>query len=202
MFTEWYRAKGKDFTITSSTAFDHAFVPDRNIFAEISIVVDDIFTKYITRPNIVQPLFTQYCDGKRVTCPNWMSQWGSKDLGDKGRPAIDILKNYYGNDIYLDTAKRVSGVIMSYPGSILTLGSSGNAVRTIQRQLNVIGKNYPSIKRLAEDGVYGQATVNSVKTFQDIFNLPQNGIVDFATWYKISDIYVAVARFAEGISPR
>jgi len=202
VFTEWYRAKGKNFTITSSTAFDHAFVPGRNIFAEISTVVDDIFTSYITRPEIIQPLFTQYCDGKRVQCPNWMAQWGSKDLGDQGYSAINILKNFYGSDIYLDTARKVAGIPVSYPGKALTIGASGKDVRTIQGQLNTISKNYPSIKKVAQDGAFGQATADAVKTFQGIFNLPQNGVVDFATWYKLSDIFVAISRFSQGISPR
>jgi len=202
VFTEWYRAKGKNFTITSSTAFDHAFVPGRNIFAEISTVVDDIFTSYITRPEIVQPLFTQYCDGKRVQCPNWMAQWGSKDLGDRGYSALNILKNFYGSDIYLDTARKVVGIPVSYPGKVLTIGASGKDVRTIQGQLNAISKNYPSIKKVAQDGVFGQATADSVKTFQGIFNLPQNGVVDFAAWYKLSDVFVAISRFSRGVLPR
>ncbi|MCL2616855.1 MAG: peptidoglycan-binding protein [Defluviitaleaceae bacterium] len=202
VFTEWYRSKGKDFTITSSTAFDHAFVPGRNIFTEISSVVDEIFATYITRPGIVQPLFTQYCDGKRVTCPNWMAQWGSKDLGDKGYNALNILRNYYGSDIFLETAAKVAGVPVSYPGKQLTVGASGKDVRTIQNQLNTIAESYPGIKKQAADGVYGQATADAVRAFQGIFNMPVTGIVDFATWYRISDVFVAVSGFAQGIQPR
>lgn len=199
VFTEWYRAKGKDFTITSSTAFDHAFVPGRNIFAEISNIVDEIFTSYITRPGIEQPLFSQYCDGKRVQCPNWMTQWGSKDLADKGYSAVNILKNFYGNEVFLQQALKVAGVPSSYPGSSLGIDASGDNVRTIQRQLNAIADNYPGIKKIAADGVFGQATADAVRAFQGIFNMPQNGIVDFATWYKISDIFVAVTKMATGV---
>ncbi len=196
VFTEWYRNKGKNFTITNSTAYDHAFIYGRNIFAEISRIVDDIFNTYITKPDIRQPLFTQYCDGKRTTCPNWLSQWGSKDLGDKGLSDIDILKTYYGPEIYLSQAEKVMGVPSSFPGTPLTVGSSGKDVTTIQKQLNVIAKNYPAIPKLIEDGRFGDRTLEAVKVFQGIFKIPQSGIVDFATWYKISDVYVAVAKLA------
>ena len=197
IYTEWYRGKGFDFTITNSTAFDQAFVYERNIYDEISVVVDDLFTTFITRPNIRQPLFAQYCDGSRSSCPNWLSQWGSKNLADRGFNSIDILKFYYGQDIFLMQAQRVAGVPMSYPGTTLQLGSTGPAVRTIQEQLNAIANNYPAIGRLAVDGAYGPRTREAVETFQRVFNLPSTGIVDFATWYSISNIFVAVTRMAE-----
>ena len=195
VFTEWYRGQGKNFTITNSTAFDQSFSYGRNIFKEISDVVDNLFTTYITRNGIMQPLFAQYCDGRQVSCPGWLSQWGSASLGEQGRDHLSILKNYYG-DIYLDRAKVVSGVPLSYPGAPLQVGSMGNNVRTIQSQLNAISNNYPSIPKLRVDGVYGQLTAESVKKFQEIFNMPQTGIVDFATWYRISHIYVAVSKLA------
>ncbi len=195
VFTEWYRNKGKNFTITATTQFDHKFTYGRNIFQEISTVVDEIFTTYITRPNIRQPLLTQYCDGIKTTCP-WMSQWGSKDLGDQGYNYTDILKRYYGSDIYLQQAEKVSGIPSSYPGKPLQVGSTGKDVRTIQEQLNTIAKNYPAIKKVKVDGVFGQETRVAVETFQEIFNLSSDGIVGFSTWYKISDVYVAVAKLA------
>ena len=195
VFTEWYRGQGKNFTITNSTAFDQAFSYGRNIYAEISNIVDEVFTNYITRNGIMQPLLTQYCDGKRVSCPNWLSQWGSATLGEQGRNYLEILKNYYG-DIYIDQAKIVSGVPVSYPGAPLNLGSNGAAVRTIQNQLNAISNNYPLIPKVRVDGIYGQQTAEAVRTFQKIFNMPQTGVVDFATWYRISHIYVAVTRLA------
>jgi len=195
VFTEWYRGQGKNFTITNSTAFDQAFTYGRTIYTSISNVVDELFTNYITRQGIMQPLFTQYCDGKTVHCPKWLSQWGSAQLGEQGVGYLDILRNYYG-DIYIDKAPIVSGVPVSYPGFTLRPGMSGESVRTIQNQLNVISNNYPAIKKLRTDGVYGPLTAESVKTFQQIFNMPQTGVVDMATWYKISHIYVAVSRLA------
>ncbi|MDR2650414.1 MAG: peptidoglycan-binding protein [Clostridiales bacterium] len=197
VYTEWYRNMGYSFTITNSTQFDHAFNYGRNIFEEISVVVDDIFTSYITRPNIKQPLFAQYCDGKRSQCPMWMTQWGSKDLGDRGETALNILKHYYGSDVYITQAQKVDGTPMSYPNAAQLKGSSGAPVRTIQEQLNAISNNYPAIPKQKVDGIYGDATTEAVRTFQRIFNLPQSGIVDYATWYKLSEIFVAVTRIAE-----
>ena len=196
VYTEWYRGKGYDFTITNSTAYDQAFVYGRNIFSEISEVVDYLFTTYITKPNIRQPLFTQYCNGQNVTCPGWLSQWGSKYLGDQGFDAVEILRQYYGSEIYLTSAEIVSGVPSSYPGYTLQIGSEGGTVRTVQEQLNAISNRYPAIKKLRVDGIYGNNTAEAVRTFQEIFDLPQSGNVDFGTWYQISNIYVAVERLA------
>ena len=197
VFTEWYRNKGKNFVITSSTAYDQAFSYGRNIYEEISVIVDEMFTTYITKPNIRQPLLTQYCDGSRVSCPNWLSQWGSKSLADQGYTASQILKYYYGNDMYLTQAEQVKGVPSSFPNENLQVGSSGNSVRTIQTQLNAISNTYTEIPKLRADGIYGEQTEEAVKQFQKIFNLPQTGIVDFPTWYEISAIYVAVEKIAE-----
>lgn len=195
VFTEWYRGKGYDFTVTNSTAFDQSFVSGRTIYQEISVVVDDLFSTYVTRPNIVQPLLTQYCDGKRVQCSG-LSQWGSQSLAEQGWDAVSILKNYYGADIYLTSAQEVEGVPLSYGGQVLQPGSSGEAVRTIQSQLNRISGSFPAIPKVAVDGVYGQQTQAAVRTFQQIFHLPQTGSVDFATWYRISNVFVAVADLA------
>lgn len=196
VYTEWYRAKGYDFTITNSTAYDQAFTYGRNIFQEISDVVDELFTTYITKPDIDQPLFTQYCDGIQIMRDGWLSQWGSKDLGGQGHSALQILRNYYGYDIILKQAKKVEGIPLSFPGTVLNIGSSGSAVQTIQHQLNVISNNYPLIPKLAEDGVYGQGTADAVKVFQGIFDLPVTGAVNFPTWYAISDVYTAIAKLA------
>lgn len=197
VYTEWYRGKGYNFTITSSTAFDHAFSYGRNTFSEISSVVDDIFTTFITRPGIRQPLFTQYCDGKNSTCPNWMSQWGSKALGDQGYSAIDILKSFYGHDIYLMQTQKVEGVPMSYPGTALQMGSVGEHVRVIQEQLNTVSNHYPAIPKVRVDGIFGEQTRIAVEAFQNIFRLSADGIVGFDTWYKLSHIYVSVTKLAE-----
>ena len=196
VFTEWYRSRGKNFTITSSTAYDQKFVYQRNIFQEISNVVDDVFSTFITKPGIQQPLFTQYCDGINVTCPGWLSQWESKNLGEQGEDYINILRRYYGSEIYLESATEVTGIPISFPGETLGVGSSGDAVRTIQRQLNSISNNYPLIPKLAVDGNYGQRTLDAVKTFQKIFDLPQTGYVDYKTWYEISKVYTAVMRLS------
>ncbi|MEE1015824.1 MAG: peptidoglycan-binding protein [Lachnospiraceae bacterium] len=197
VFTEFYRNKGYDFTITSSTAFDHKFIYGRNIFESISDIVDEMFGSYLARPGIKQPILTQYCDGQRVTCPNWMSQWGSQDLGKRGYSTSEILRYYYGDTIYIANAEEVSGVPSSYPGYDLEIGSYGDSVLTIQEQLNTISDSYPAIPKVAEDGIYGEGTANAVRTFQDIFNLPETGVVDYRTWYRISEIYVAVTRLAE-----
>ena len=197
VYTEWYRNKGYTFTITTSTAYDHKWIPNRNVFDSISRVVDEIFSNFLSRPGIEQPILTQYCDGKNVSCPNWMSQWGSKSLGDQGYSAIEILRNYYGDSIYINETEEISGVPSSYPGTPLRNGSVGEDVRTIQRQLNVISDAYPLIPKIAEDGIFGPRTEEAVKTFQKIFNLTPDGIVGFRTWYKISEIYVGVSRIAE-----
>lgn len=193
VYTEWYRNKGYDFTITSSTAFDHKWIYEKTIYENISQIVDSIFANYLSRPGVKQPILTQYCDGKRVTCPNWLSQWGSKYLGDQGYSAIEILRNYYGSDIYINESEQISGVPSSWPGYDLTIGSSGDKVRQLQEQLNRIGRVYSSIPPLTVDGIYGQNTKNAVEQFQKIFDLPVTGITDYKTWYKISQIYVGVS---------
>ena len=197
VYTEWYRNKGYDFTITSSTAYDCAFFYGRNIYKSISIIVDEMFNTYITKFGIRQPLLAQYCDGKKVSCPNWLSQWGSKYLGDQGYNAVNILRRYYGQDIYLDQAQKVSGIPLSFPGTTLQVGSRGDNVRTIQSQLTAINKNYPAIPKLKVDGIFGNQTRQAVQTFQNVFYLPATGLVDFKTWYKISNIYVAVQKLAD-----
>ena len=197
VYTEFYRGKGYDFTITSSTAYDQKFTYGRNYFESISTVVDEMFENYLSRPGVRQPILTQYCDGQRVSCPNWLSQWGSKDLGDRGYSAIEILRYYYGDDMYINIAEEISGVPASWPGANLEVGSTGDKVRMLQEQLARIAQDYPAIPVPAVDGIYGTQTANAVREFQSVFGLPQTGIVDYRTWYKISAIYVAVTRMAE-----
>ena len=132
VYTEWYRNKGYDFTITSSTAFDHKWIPERNIYNTISVIVDELFADFLSRPNVRQPILTQYCDGRQVQCPNWMTQWGSKSLGDQGYSPIQILRYYYGDDLYINTAESISGIPSSWPGYNLENGSTGNKVRQLQ----------------------------------------------------------------------
>ncbi|MCB5443596.1 peptidoglycan-binding domain-containing protein [[Ruminococcus] lactaris] len=197
VYTEWYRNKGYDFTITSSTAFDHKWIPERNIFDSISVIVDELFADYLSRPNVRQPILTQYCDGRRVSCPNWLTQWGSKALGDQGLTAIEILRYYYGDDMYINTAQEISGIPSSWPGYTLEQGVSGEKVLQMQEQLRVISEAYPAIPKVEADGIYGPATAQAVEKFQSVFGLPVTGTVDYSTWYKISEIYVGVSRIAE-----
>lgn len=196
VYTEWYRSKGYNFTITSSTAYDQKWIYGRNIYANVDRLVDSIFANYLSRPGVRQPIFTSYCDGKNVTC-NGLSQWGSKYLGDEGYTPIEIIRYYYGSDMYINTAVAVSGVPSSWPGYNLSVGASGGKVLQIQQQLNRIAQNYPAIPRITADGIYGPRTADAVRVFQRVFNLPQSGIVDYPTWYKISEVYVGVSRIAE-----
>ena len=162
-------------------------------------IVDELFENYLSRPDVRQPILTQYCDGHQVQCRNrgWMTQWGSKALGDQGYSAIEILRSFYGNDMYINVAEAVSGIPASWPGYDLTIGVTGEKVQQIQEQLNAIAKAYLAIPSVTVDGIYGPATAASVKKFQNIFGLPASGVVDYPTWYKIQDIYVAVTRIAE-----
>lgn len=197
VYTEWYRNKGFDFTITSSTAYDHKWIYGRNIYETISVVVDDIFDSYLSRPGVKQPILTQYCDGKRVSCPEWLTQWGSCELGEQGYSPIEILRYFYGDDMYINTAEQISGIPASWPGTNLDIGSSGDKVRQLQEQLDTISGIYSAVPSVTPDGIYGPATARAVEVFQSVFGLPVTGITDFATWYKISHIYVAITRIAE-----
>ncbi len=197
VYTEWYRSQGYDFTITSSTAFDHKWIYGRNIYESISLIVDEIFDNYLSRPDVKQPILTQYCDGRKVSCPGWMTQWGSAELGERGYSPIEILRHYYGSDIYINTAEQIAGIPSSWPGEDLTVGSSGQKVEQLQEQLNAISSVYSAIPKITADGLYGQATSEAVRAFQSVFGLPQTGVADFRTWYKVSHIYVGITRIAE-----
>lgn len=199
VYTEWYRNQGYDFTITSSTAFDHKFIYGRNIYDSIAEIVDEIFDSYLSRPEVRQPILTQYCDGKQVQClyRGWMTQWGSCDLGKQGYSPIEIIRNFYGQDMYINNAEEIAGIPASWPGYDLTIGATGAKVRQVQDQLDTIAAVYSAIPRVTADGVFGPGTAASVRAFQSIFGLPETGIIDFATWYRISHLYVAVSGIAE-----
>ena len=197
IYTEWYRGKGYNFNITSSTAYDHKFIYGRNIYANISKIVNEMFENYLSRPNVTQPILTQYCDGQKVSCPTWMTQWGAKNLGDQGYSPIEILRHFYGSNMYINVAEGISGIPASWPGYDLTVGSRGNKVYQMQQQLARIAKSYPAIPVIVPDGIYGNKTREAVEKFQSVFGLPVTGIVDYNTWYEISNIYVAVTRIAE-----
>lgn len=196
VYTEWYRNQGKNFTITSSTAYDQKWIYGRNIYENISYLVDSVFNNYLSRPGVRQPIFTSYCDGVRTNCSG-LKQWGSKYLAEEGYSAIEILRYYYGSDLYINSTSFISGVPSSFPGYNLSVGAQGGKVVQIQEQLNRISQNYPAIPRIVADGIYGERTKEAVETFQRVFLLPVSGIVDYPTWYEISDIYVGVSRIAE-----
>lgn len=197
IFTEWYPSQGYNFDITSSTSYDQAFVPGRNIFENISRIVDEIFNSYVSKQGNVNPLFTQFCDGRRVQCEG-MSQWGTVELAEQGYTPIQILRYYYGDDIEINTASDVRNTSGSYPGAPLSVGDSGEDVRNIQNQLMRIRRNYPAITLIPSiNGVFGASTDAAVRDFQEIFGLNVDGIVGKATWYKISFIFSAVTKLAE-----
>ena len=199
VYTEHYRNRGYDFTITSSTAFDHKWINGRNIFESISVIVDEIFDNYLSRPDVKQPILTQYCDGRQVQCLNrgWMTQWGSCSLGERGYSPIEILRNYYGESIYINNAEEISGIPASFPGYDLTIGSTGQKVQQAQEQLDAVASVYSAIPRVTPDGIYGPASAAAVREFQSIFGLPVTGVIDFPTWYKLSHIYVGVSGIGE-----
>lgn len=195
VYTEHYRKRGHDFTITSSTDFDHKWIYGRNIYENISVIVDELFDNYLSRPEVRQPILTQYCDGRQVQCLDrgWMTQWGSCSLGVRGHSPIEILRHFYGENMYINTAEEIAGIPSLWPGYDLTIGSSGQKVRQLQEQLDTIATVYPAISRTTPDGVYGPATAAAVREFQSIFGLPVTGVVNFAVWYKIAHIYVTVS---------
>lgn len=205
IYTEYYRSRGYDFDITNSTAYDQSYRPDRDIFENISQIVDDIFNDYIVREGQVQPLFAQYCDGREVQCAG-LSQWGTVTLANEGLLPYEILQRYYGDDINIVFDAPVGNIEESYPGTPLRLGDGGEEVRQLQLRLNRIGQNYPTITNIPEtNGIFGVQTERAVRDFQRIFNLEEDGVVGKATWYKIINVYNGVKRLSElnseGISP-
>ena len=197
VFTEWYRSKGYNFDITNSTAYDQAFVYGRPIYESISNIVDRIFNEYVRRQGQISPYFTSFCNGTTVTC-NGLSQWGTVTLANQGLSPIQILRSYYPNDIEIVQANAITGILSSYPGTPLRIGSTGLDVQTIQTYLNRIRRNYPAIPAIDDTpGVFRDSTQAAVKNFQSIFSLTPDGIIGKATWYKISSLYAAVTRLAE-----
>lgn len=196
VYTEFYRSRGYDFDITSSTAIDQAFVNGRSYFENISRLVDELFNDYLRRPGFVEPLASKFCNGTTVTCEG-LSQWGSQNLARQGYGYLEILRSYYGN-IEIVTDAPIMGITSSYPGTALRRGSSGPYVVIIQVALNRISQNYPAIAKLATvDGIFGSRTESSVRSFQQIFGLEVDGIVGKATWYELVRLYTAVTRLSE-----
>ena len=200
VYTEYYRSRGYDFDITSSTATDQKFIKGRSTFENIDRLVDDLFNSYIRRKGTVEPLSARFCNGTTVTCEG-LSQWGSEDLAKQGLSSFEILQHYYGDDIELVVDAPIQGIENSYPGTPLRRGDSGDNVTILQVMLNRIAQDYPAIPRITPpDGVFGNRTENAVKTFQRIFNLTPDGIVGKATWYKLVFLYVGVSDLSELIS--
>ncbi len=194
IYTEYYRSRGYDFDITNSTQFDQYYVEGRDIFENISRVVDDIFNDYVVKQGQIQPYFTQYCAG---TCEG-LSQWGTVSLANQGYTPYRILQYYYGNDIDIIKNAPIKTNTPTYPGSPLRLGSGGEDVVEIQRELNRIAANYPSIPKISgAKGYFEQTTQNAVKQFQRIFNLDPDGVVGKDTWYKIKQIYNGIKGLSE-----
>lgn len=197
IFTEWYPSRGYDFDITSSTRYDQKYIPDREIFQPVSEIVDSLFNDYVVRQGFIQPLFTQYCNGTTSTCGG-LSQWGTVDLAREGLTPYEILQYYYGDDINLVLNAPIEENIPSYPGVPLRLGSSGEDVRILKRQLNRIGQNYPGVEPfLSLSDFYDVNTEQAVRNFQRIFNLTPDGIVGKSTWYQIKSIFNGVKGLSE-----
>ena len=197
IYTEWYPARGYNFDITNSTQFDQAFVPNREIYDNISAIVDQIFNDYVVRQGTIQPLFTAFCNGTTSQCAG-LSQWGTVSLAEQGFTPYRILQNYYGNDINIVENAPVGDSGESYPGVPLETGDRGNNVQILQIQLNRIRQNYPAIPEITNpNGTFGIETENAVRKFQEIFSLPQTGIVDKSTWYRIKQYYNGVKSLAE-----
>lgn len=197
IYTEWYPSQGYDFDITNSTAYDQSFVQGRDIFDNISQIVDEIFNSYLVRQGSVEPLFAQYCNGTTVTCAG-LSQWGTVPLAEQGMTPYEILTHYYGNDINIVRNAPVAPRLGSYPGQPLRLGSIGDNVRTIQLRLNRISANYPAIPKIYPvNGYFDRSTEDAVRTFQQVFGLTADGIVGQATWYRIAYLYTSIKQLGE-----
>jgi len=196
VFTEWYPSRGYNFNITSSPSYDQKYVHNRSTFESTDAIVEEIFNEYLVKTGRIDPFFAEYCDGKSVSC-NGMSQWGSKADAERGMSAIAILRKYYGNDINIVESSNIAAIPVSYPGTPLRTGASGESVRVLQAQLNRIANDYPAIGKVNVDGMFGTGTEQAVRKFQQIFDLTADGVVGKRTWYKVSLIYVSVKKLAQ-----
>lgn len=196
VYTEFYPSRGYSFNITNSTTTDQRYIHGRNIFENISRIVDEIFNSYIRRQGNFEPLLASFCNGTTVTCEG-MSQWGSQRLAQQGINSVEILRRYYGTDIEIVSNAPIRGILRSYPGEALRRGDRGTDVEQVQVSLNRIARSYPAIPRVTPDGVFGEETERAVQRFQQIFDLDPDGVVGNATWYALVRIYVAVTRLAE-----
>ena len=196
IYTEWYPSRGFSFNITGSPGYDQAYVHGRTVFDVMVRLTDDLFNTYLRKAGTTNPYFSEYCDGKTVSCPG-LKQWGTVSLAEEGRSALSILRYYYGKDIEVVRTSNIAAIPESYPGSPVRQGSRGTSVFTLQRQLNRITKDYPFFGALTVDGIFGAEMAATVKRFQRQFSLTADGTVGRQTWYKISYIYVSVKDLAE-----
>ena len=197
IYNEWYRSKGYNFDITSSSKYDQAYTVNGSTYENLNNIVEDIFNNYVVKGNQIQPYFTRYCDGRTTTCDG-LSQWGSVSLANQGRTPLEILKYYYGNDISIKYNAPVGDQVGEFPGYEIGIGNAGNPVLAIQRDLRRIRKNYPAIPDITTTlGIYDQETEDAVKKFQQIFGLPVTGVVDKGTWYKIKYVYTSVKKLSD-----
>lgn len=196
VYTKWYESQNYDFTITSSTAYDQLWIPGRNTYRNIDITIDYLFHYYLSRPGVLQPILTQSCNCVQTAYDNMLSKWGSKFLGDQNDKTLEILHYYYGNDLYLNMSNKIDGTILPWPGIDLSIDSYGETVRQIQVFLNTLSKVYEEIPVVESDGTFGESTASAVLEFQTIFELPTTGVVDFATWHKITQQYKRLFQLA------
>lgn len=197
VFTEWYKSRGYSFDITNNTAYDQYFIYGRNTYESINLIVDEIFNEFVRRQGQTAPYFTSFCNGSTTTCPG-LSQWGTVSLADRGFTPLQILRSYYPRDIEIAETNIITGLLSSYPGTPLRVGSTGLDVQTIQTYLGRIRRNYPAIPLITDEaGVFGESTRAAVAKFQNIFNLSPDGVVGKATWNKLSYLYASITRLAE-----
>ncbi len=197
IYLDYYRSRGYDFDITSTTAYDQRFVNGRSTFDSIDYQVEDLFDDYIRRVGFIEPLAAKFCNGTTVTCDG-LSQWGSQALAQQGYDSVQILRTYYGDDIEIVQNVPSRELSPSYPGRALRLGDVGQDIARVQFALNRVSQNYPSIPRIGTvDGIFTEATEQAVRAFQRVFNLQVDGIVGPATWYELRRLFVAVTRLAE-----
>ncbi|MBE6673659.1 MAG: spore cortex-lytic protein [Ruminococcaceae bacterium] len=203
IYTDYYRSRGYDFDITNSIGIDQSFVNGRDIFENISQIVDEIFNDYIIMSGSIEPFFAAYCDGRELRCQG-LEQWGTVSLAEQGYTPFEILQFYYGDNIQLVRNAPVGGRTQTWDGRTLGIGDLGNAVQQVQLRLNRISKNFPSIPKIYPvDGVFGEETENAVREYQRAFDLNPDGLVGKETWYSIQRTFNAVKRLndltSEGI---
>jgi peptidoglycan hydrolase-like protein with peptidoglycan-binding domain len=197
IYTEWYRSRGYNFDITNSTQYDQYFVYGRNIFQNLMEIARNYYNVYARRFGFRNPFFTQYCNGTTSTCAG-LSQWGTVTLANRGFTPLQILHYYYPSDLELIRTDNIQGIVETYPGQVLTIGSTGYNVTRIQNFLNRIRVNFPVIPQISLPlGTFNQATQNAVRVFQRQFDLTADGIVGRQTWNEITRVYTGVVKLGE-----